>query len=418
MHHNAPPYHKISTLLLTVLLPFALAHFISYVYRTINAVVYPELAQDLNLGADSLGLMTSSYLLAFAIAQFPVGVTLDRFGPRKTQIPLLMIAAAGGLFFSQAQSLNELILARGLIGFGVAGSLMAAIKACSLWLPPVRLPLATAVVLSVGGLGAMTSTTPAQIALEYTDWRHLFIILSAGTALIGLTIFTVVPEHPHKQNVQLGIMAQAVRQLYTSWSFWRLALYTLLPHATYMAIQGLWMGPWLHDVARLTRAEVANTLFFSTVAMVTGSLVFGWLTDYLRRFNIRPILVCGTGIGLFLFFQLLMICNVSLSPIILAVGFSFFGTASTMNYAILAQSMPGHLTGRVSTSFNLLIFLFGFCIQWGLGGLIGFWERGQNGAYPTTAYSIAFGLILLLQIPGFLLWISFKPWQKENGDTP
>jgi MFS family permease len=152
-------------ILAKVLLPFALAHFVSYFFRTVNAVVYPDLAHGLGLSADSIGLLTGAYFFAFAAAQLPVGVALDRFGPRKVQVPMLMIATIGAALFAYAHSLTELIIARGLIGFGVAGSLMAAIKASSLWLPQDRLPLSTAVLLSVGGLGAMASTAPMHAVL-------------------------------------------------------------------------------------------------------------------------------------------------------------------------------------------------------------------------------------------------------------
>ncbi|NRR30609.1 MFS transporter [Oxalobacteraceae bacterium] len=400
-----------AALLGKVLLPFALAHFVSYLYRVINAVVYPDLARDLGLAADSIGLLTSAYFLTFAAAQLPIGVALDRYGPRRVQAPMLLVAAAGALLFAQAHSVAELVLARGMIGLGVAGSLMAAIKACSLWLPPERLPLATALLLSVGGMGAMASTAPLQAALHYTQWRGAFTALAIGTVLVSAAIFFVVPEHRSKQNSRLADMAAAVKGLYTSWSFWRLALYSIVAHATYMAVQSLWMGAWLRDMAQLGRAEVANVLLVGAMAMVAGSLFFGWLIDYLRQFGVKPLLVCGGGIWLFVLVQMLMVGATGLNPYVIAAGFSFFGTATTMNYAIVAQSVPAHLTGRVSTSFNLLVFLLAFVVQWGMGGIINQWPQ-QHGAYPAQAYQYAFGIIVALQLPGLLLWLSFKPWRR------
>ncbi|MCW8166770.1 MFS transporter [Verminephrobacter aporrectodeae subsp. tuberculatae] len=406
----------LAVLLATVLLPFALAHFISYLYRTVNAVVYPDLAHDLGLAAGSLGLLTSAYFLTFAAAQLPIGVALDRFGPRKVQGPMLLVAAAGAVLFARAQSLGELVLARGMIGLGVAGSLMSAIKAGSLWLPQERLPLSTAILLAVGGMGAMASTTPMQWALGLTDWRGAFLALAAGTLLVSALIFGVVPEHPgQKTQTRLRDMVRTVGELYRAWSFWRLALYTLFAHATYMAVQGLWMAPWLRDVGHLARPQVAQVLFAGTVAMVAGSLFFGWITDAVQKYGFKPVLVCGTGTVLFLLFQLLMVLGpgtLAVHPLVVAVGFSFFGTATTMNYAIVAQSVPGHLTGRVSTSFNLLVFLLAFGVQWGLGLLITQWIPHQ-GQYPQAAYRAALGLNLLLQLPGIVLWLGFRPWRRD-----
>lgn len=407
---------SMAVLLATVLAPFALAHFFSYLFRTVNAVVYPDLARDLGLAADSIGLLTSAYFLAFAAAQLPIGLALDRCGPRKVQVIMLLMAAAGALLFARAHTVGELALARGMIGLGVAGSLMSAIKASSLWLPQHMLPLSTSVLLAVGGMGAMASTTPMQWALSLTDWRGAFLTLAASTLAISALIFMVVPEHPGKKTqTRLRDMVGAVGELYRAWSFWRLALYTLFAHATYMAVQGLWMGPWLRDVGHLARPEAAQVLFAGTVAMVAGSLAFGWITDALQRQGFKPILVCGAGTVLFMLFQLLMVLGPgtgALHPMVLAVGFSFFGTATTMNYVVVAQSVPTHLTGRVSTSFNLLVFLLAFVVQWGLGALINQWapDRGQ---YPVEAYRVALGLILLLQVPGILLWFSFRPWRRD-----
>ncbi|MGN6667581.1 MAG: MFS transporter [Trinickia sp.] len=398
-----------------VLLPFALAHFLSYLYRNVNAIVYPALSRELGFGASALGWLTSTYLLAFALAQLPIGVMLDRFGCRRGQAPLLIVAAIGSLVFAHAHSLVELTVGRALIGFGVAGSLMAAIKACSQWLPADRLPLATAMLLSVGGLGAMASTTPVHAALRYIDWREAFVILAACTVFVSALIFLVVPERPSSlKATHMADLWRDVAQLFRSGTFWRLSMYSIFAHATYMAVQGLWMGPWLSDVGRLTGNQTAAVLMAGTVMMVAGSLSFGWLTDYLKRFGIRPSTVCGGGIALFMACQALMIVGGAGAPLFVACGFTFFGTATTMNYAIIAQSAPVHLTGRVSTSYNLLVFLLAFAVQAGLGAIISHWPR-HGGAYPVHAYQWALGINLLLQCPGLLLWMTFKPCARAGA---
>lgn len=145
--------------------------------------------------------------------------------------------------------------------------------------------------------------------------------------------------------------------------------------------------------------------------MVAGSLTFGWLTDVLRKRGYSPVLTCGAGVSIFLIFQFLMICGLPINPWLVAIGFSFFGTATTMNYAIVAQSVPTHLTGRVSTSFNLIVFLLAFIVQWGIGVIINQWET-QLGMYPKQAYQVALGINLALQIPGIILWLSFRPLKK------
>ena len=150
--------------------------------------------------------------------------------------------------------------------------------------------------------------------------------------------------------------------------------------------------------------------------MVAGSLSFGALTDWLaRRHRVRPIAVCGGGVAVFLLCQVLMLWPGALPFWLMAVAFSFFGTAGSMNYAILAQGMPSHLTGRVSTSLNLLIFVAAFALQWGLGAIINRWTATQ-GIYPEAAYQAALGVCLLVQLPGVVLWLGFKPWQRAPAN--
>ena len=237
--------------------------------------------------------------------------------------------------------------------------------------------------------------------------------LSIATLIVSLLIFLVVPKHPKEQhkNTHIKEMALAVKELYSSWSFWKIALYSIFANAAFMSIAGLWMGPWLKDVAKLMPAEASYILFAGTIAMFAGSLSFGWLTDVLQKRGFKPLLVCGAGIWIFVIFQWLMISSLDINPLIIAVGFSFFGTASTMNYAIVAQSVAPHLTSRVTTSFNLLIFLIAFVLQWSLGQIINLWEP-TAGSYPEVAYQYAIGITIALQIPGLLLWLSFKPWEK------
>ncbi|WP_127956816.1 MFS transporter [Serratia microhaemolytica] len=412
---TAPDVKKsFAMLFLTIFIPFGMGHFISYLYRTVNAVIYSDLSSELQLPAQSLGLLTGVYFLTFAAAQLPLGVMLDRYGPRSVQSPMLLIAAAGSVIFALSHSEIGLLIGRSLIGLGVAGSLMSAIKACSIWLPADRLPLSTACLLSVGGLGAMASTAPLHAALNWISWREAFLVLALLTVLVSALIHFSVRGSFIAKNTRFIEMCREVGNLYRSWTFWRLGLYSVFAHATYMAILALWMAPWLRDVAGLNPKQMANALMLGTVAMVAGSLSFGWLTDYLRKYAVQPIMICGCGVIVFVLFQMLMVSGLAVSPYLVTVGFSFFGTAATMNYAIVAQSVEPTLAGRVSTSFNLVVFVLAFAVQWLVGAVISHWDA-IAGSYPVVAYQWSLMLLIGLQLPGLLLWLSFRPWKLTQG---
>ena len=180
-----------------------------------------------------------------------------------------------------------------------------------------------------------------------------------------------------------------------------------------MAIQGLWLGPWLRDVAQLSRPDTAQVLLWGTVAMVAGSLSFGWAADRLQALGVRPMLLCGAGLLVFVTCEALMAAGVVAAPLALVLAFSFFGSSGALNYAIIAQSVPAHLTGRVSTCFNLLIFLASFAVQWGMGAIIGLWAP-LDGQYPVQAYRAALLLVVALQTPGIVLWLLERPWTRAT----
>ena len=270
--------------MLRVFLPFALGYFLSYLYRVVNAVIAPDLVRDIGLDANQLGMLTSAYFITFAAFQLPLGILLDRFGPRLTEAGLLLFAALGAAVFGLAESPLGLIAGRLLIGFGVSACLMAAFKAFVTWYPVQRLPLINGCQMAAGGLGALAGTIPVEAALHVTDWRGVFLVLSGLTLLVAASILVVVPEH--KSTVTGSPLREQVRgilRIFTSSLFWRVAPLTVMSQASFLSIQSLWSGPWLRDVAGLDRAAAANQLFFIAIAMISGFLFMGWAAERLSR---------------------------------------------------------------------------------------------------------------------------------------
>lgn len=396
-------------LLLRLFLPFGLGYFVSYLFRTVNAVIAPDLVADLGVSPAALGLLTSAYFLAFAAFQLPLGMLLDRFGSRRVEAVLLLFAAAGALLFSQAESLAGLIIGRALIGLGVSACLMAAFKSFSAWLPVEKLPFANGVQMVSGGLGALTATTPVQTALQVTDWRGVFAVLAALGLLAAITVFLVVPELPgEKEPESLGEQLNGLKTVLRSRTFWRIAPWAFTAQSAYLSIQGLWSGPWLRDVAGYDRATVADMLFWIAVAMVFGYFAFGSLAGRLARHGVSTAVVAASGMGLFILIQLLLVLTPEYAAT-LWVCFGFFGTACILPYAVLAQSFPKRLTGRCNTSLNLLVFVSAFVAQWLIGAVIGLWPTTAGGGYQAEGYRAAFLLLIGCQLLAVLwFWLAGK----------
>ena len=394
--------------LMRVFVPFAFGYFLSYLYRVVNAVIAPDLVSELGLGPSDLGLLTSAYFLTFAAFQLPLGMLLDRFGPRKTEASLLIFAALGAFIFSIATSTEGLIAGRAMIGFGVSACLMAAFKAYSIWVSKERLPLINGFQMGAGGLGALSGTLPVEMALQVTDWRGVFQVLSAVTIIAAIAIFVVVPKRDegdaHTTPESFKALGKGVMDVFTSPVFWWIAPLTVASQAGFLSIQTLWVGPWLHDVGGLTRVEVADTLFLIAASMVAGFISMGVIADRLRRFGIRPTTVAITGMTTFIIIQSLITFKLVDALVPLWMAFGYFATTGILPYAALSQKFPLKLAGRVNTGLNLLVFVSAFAAQWGSGAVIGLWDKTPEGNYDPDGYQAAFGVILGLQVLG-LLWL-------------
>lgn len=400
-----------------IYLPLALGYAISYFYRNANAIIEVDLVRDLGLGPADLGLLTSVYFISFAAFQLPLGVLLDRYGPRRTESILLLFAALGSILFAQAESLSGLIVGRLLIGLGVSACLMAAFKAYVLWFSSQRLAMINGLQMVAGGLGALLATIPLQNALSYTDWRGVFTGLAIITVFASVCLWMFLPENQRTDNKlpSLKLHLKEIGQVLRSRIFWGIAPLAAISSGANMAIHGLWMKPWLRDVTGLSADNAAQLLFAMTLTFIGGFLTLGIIAERLSQlFDVHLMSISVFGMTIFLFIQGTMIYGGIGSPLILVILLGFFGTASVLVYAGYAKIFPKNLSGRVSTFLNLLVFIGAFILQWGIGAIIELWPPTDNG-YDPESYQSAFGFLVILQAAG-LMWYLFskKIYRKQN----
>ena len=393
-------------LIATVWLPFACGYFLSYGLRNINAIIAPDLVRDLGVNAGELGLLTSAYFLTFAAFQLPLGLLLDRYGPRRVNAALLVCAALGAALFGLSRNLAELVLARSLIGIGVSACLMASIKAFVQWFPASRLATLNGWLLAAGGVGAMTASAPAQAALALTDWRGLFVAIAVITAAIATLIFLLVPERGEDaRRESLAELAAGLRSVAASAMFWRVSLLFAFVQGTFLAVQGLWAAPWLRDIAGYSREAVGATLLWLALSMTVGFAAVGTLADRLARHGIPAMTVLKIGSGISIAAFALITAGVTTGMTGIWLVYAFCGTGTVLVYPMLSKSFPLRLTGRVTTAANLLLFVVAFAVQWGVGVVIGQWPA-RDGMYPAVAYGAAFAVPLVLQVAAFAVLLA------------
>lgn len=386
-----------------VFLPFALGQYMHALFRNINAILVPELVASLSLTPGQLGLLTSTFFFFVFLAQFPTSAALERYGPHKVQVSMLLFAALGALLFAHGQTLPQLVIARAMIGFGVGGTLMTAVKAIAARVPSEKLPSSVGFLIAFGGLGSASATMPLLSVLDVVDWRGMFVGLAALTAALALFVWVVrprtAPPAPTKRP-SLG----ALREVCRHQAFCKTIMLVLIPHTIYWGIQGLWIGRWLSEVAHFSELTVAYLLYLSMAAVIFGSIAVGMITEWAGRRGVLPHDVAAIGVAAFVLVQCVIVLNYPPSFPMLAVLFTLVGTITGIEYSIVQQSMPRELAGPASSCLNMLIFVGAFLVQAGFGLLIGLWPHDVLGHHPATAYRVGFTILICLQAPGLLLY--------------
>ena len=391
-------------LVLVVFCPFAAGYFLSFFFRNVNAVISRDLAREFELTPSDLGFLTSLYLLAFAAFQLPLGVLLDRYGPRRVVAVLLCIAAGGALIFALAHDFTMLAVGRALIGLGVSAGLMGAIKAFTLWFPLSRLATLNGFYLAMGGIGGLSATAPAEALLGPYGWRALFIGLSILSVIAAFLIFFLVPEKQlpgHGQSLRAQIAGFG--RVFSSLRFWRIAAPLVACHAGYQALQGLWLAPWLYDVAGLERPAVARYLLATAIAYTAGSVFFGVTSDRLARSGISRMTMYKLGLtaSLTMFLCITFGVNAWLGAILAVYGFTAISAA--LAYPLFTSLFGPEMTGRVNTASNVLMFGCSFAFQWGVGAVLKLYPVA-DGRYAPQGYATAFLILAALQLAA-LAWL-------------
>ncbi len=393
-------------LLVVVLLPFGAGYFMSYLFRNINAVVGKNLVAELGLSASDIGLLTAAYFLTFALCQMPMGVLLDRFGPRRVDAVTLCVAALGALLFSIGDNRDELALARGLIGIGVSACLMASFVSITLWFPRQRWPLLNSVIMVMGGLGAVAGSGPVEAALRLTDWRGVFAGLSVATlAAAALILFVVPDKRSDRPPERLRRVVLGLKPVLLSRAYWSAVPLIVFVQAANLAIIGLWAGLWLRDVAQLDSAATAWFLSLLNIGMTLGFLAIGVAGDWANRRKIALTSVMNAFCLCFFVSQIMVLLQVDAAAAWPWFLFGFFANGLIIAYPMLAARLPLEFSGRVNTSVNLASFIGAFLGQYAIGAVIDAFPRVAADAYAPAGYDWAFGGLLALEILGFLWFL-------------
>lgn len=396
----------------------------SQFFRVSTAVIAPELMQSLAISPEIMGMVTGVFFLAFAAAQLPAGVLLDRFGPRRTMSGLFAIAVAGSVVFALAEDAIGLTIGRALMGLGCATGLMGSLVAISRWFPARQFARLSSLIYTIGGAGFLMATTPLAAAADWIGWRGAFWMMALATAALAVLLYGVVrdapPGHvlrdrpPETAPENANEIMRGLKEVLANRDLRFICAIQFVNYGAVLSIIGLWAGPYLNDVHGLTGVARGNVLLALNLAMLIGVMGFSvgerWLNT--RKWTIGA----GAVVSAVALVVLALVPDLGLWPAVaLLMLFAMASAYIMLIHAHARAVLPDHIVGRGLTLQNLAVFLGVFAIQTASGFIIGYFAAGRDIA-PEIAYRGVFGFLALITLVSLAIYLWVRDVRpREEG---
>ncbi len=395
--------------LIRITLPLASVNALTQAARTVMSTVGPILAMQYGLSAGELGLFSAALFASYCLAQVPAGIALDRWGARRVQAILCLVAAVGFALFAMSRGVPGFVLARLLTGIGVATGLIGMLKGNSEWFPRHQVAKATGLGMVVGTLGSFLVTAPAQAVLPVIGWRGVIWCCAGVSLLVGawnlLSVCDRSPAHAKRS------MKEEIRELLGIFRtpafrcFGPVASLLTVLNFTYL---GLWAGPWLRDVAHFGAQERSDILFLYTLGLLLGGPLTGIMVSEAQRRGRHPMLVpaiCTMGliaVQVILAFQPGGVISIAA----LWMAFAILSACGPAAYAAVADFFPTAQAGRVSTVVNTLTLALVFAMQIIIGQAVDLWPHTADGGWNQQGYSAGLAVTIVLQTSALIYaWV-------------
>lgn len=387
----------------------------SQFFRVSNAIIAPEITADLNLSARQLGLLGAMFFYAFALAQLPLALFLDWVGARATMTALSLLAAVGAAVFATAQEPFQAAVGRALLGLGMAGNLMGSMKLFTRWFSAREFATISGMVFSLGTLGNMMAATPLALLVQAVGWRWAFVAIGALTAGLTALFFVFVRDDPSGISQRTTPAAAGglnlrrnLGALFLSRDYWLISQGTFFRYGVFVAIQGLWIGPYLLEGAGMSKVDAGNLIILLNAGLIVGSTLGGWLSD---RVLGSPKWVAVTSLtGL----SLAVLCLSQgwlpgdywlLGGLLFVMGLS--SAFGVVMYAHIKEVMPPDMPGMALTGINfftmvgggIFLHLMGWVVETHAGDQAG-GPAGFQAAFFTGFAGLALALVLYLFTSG------------------
>ena len=390
---------------ITVFFVFAFGYFLSCLLRAITATLSPVLTLEFELMAADLGLLAGGYFLGFASMQIPLGYLLDKFGPKKIVSSFLLIAFIGTVSFALAENFSGLLISRILIGVGVSACLMAPLTGYRIWFAENQQQRANSWMLMIASLGFLSSTLPVQLLLPALGWRWLFGGIAALILISLFLMLAFIPkwDHQNDESLENPVRQGSLSDVWKNKFFISVIPMGLFNYGGLMAIQTLWAGPWMIRVAGYTPLESATGLFWINITMLISFFLWGYFLPRITNLGFSALKILKLGLPVSFLIMLTIIILGSKAGAFYITLFILSSIFLSVTQPAVGLSFQSHLAGKALTSFNLLIFLGTFIMQWVMGLVIDLVKI--FGHTEIIGFKAAFSFFLFLSLISYMFFL-------------
>ena len=385
-----------------------------YFHRVSTSVIAPDLLAAFETNATALGFMSSMYFYMYALEQPMVGYLSDRLGPRRVVAYWSLLAGVGTILFGLAPSIGWASAWRAMIGFGVGGVYVPALKAFSQWFRARDFSTMTGLLLAVGNLGAIVATTPLAWMAQTWGWRNAFFVIGAVTFGLAFAVLVLIKDfkgtaqdaEPETSN---PLNQSSALQVLLSVQFWVLALIFAGFFGCFLTFQGLWAAPYLMTVYGMDPLGASGFNMLIPVGFMIGAPIFGRLADRLFREKVNMLittLILQSAVWGLVTFGWPMISRPAMGAVLVFMG-AVSGGFATALWALVNQTTAKEILGSVSGLLNTAPFLGVAAMQVITGYLLDRTGRVHEG-YPPEAFQSAFSACLLVMVGCLILCTALR----------
>lgn len=364
----------------------AVGNFLVFLHRNSTAVMAPALSADFGIGPAQIGLFGSMYFYAYAICQLPSGLLADRWGARKTTSTFLLLAGIGSLLFGFSDSFYMALGARFLIGLGVAFIYVSAMTLIGKWFKPNEYSTYIGLLVSIGNLGSLAASAPLVGLMVAIGWRNAMASIGLLSFFVAALLYIFVRNNPEEigeadpsKSIKTEIelippmkLSQVLMILLKQKEFWGLILLVFGWVGTVLALYGLWLGPYLMNVYRLSQQETGNFIMFIAIGAIIGCPLIGYIADRVRIPNKKLVMAGVLTVIIILIPLIFFVDDMSLTS--LAVVLFLFGVCGytiILQWSYLREHVDPNMYGTAAGIINFTGFLGGALFQQILGIIIG-----------------------------------------------